>query len=515
MLYPAALFLLLRWGATARTINNTILGTVAVSFTMAVIGNWLFPAGSFFLLPARIWELMLGALIAQVSLPTISLPVRQALCVIGAIFIACGIAGFRFGFSEIAPPPLIACLGTAILIYTNSGMRTVASAFLSSALLVWIGLLSYSLYLWHWPILVLYRYAISKPFGMADAAMVAIATLLASILSWKYVEQPIRTRSLLGKRAGIYLVAASASTGLLVVAIWGVVTKGIPNRLSAHVMQLAQGKADTNPDRSQCIDKEPTNVLTGAFCRLGEAGTPSLMVWGDSQADPWMPVFNDFAREHKISGLIAAHGGCPPLLGVKRPSREPAHKCTEFNNAVFTAIVTNQIKRVVLIGRWSWYIYGVEKDGLEEGPGAIIARTDENDENAGEIDNRKRVFRATLTETVVRLRQVGAQVWVIQEPPTYKVEVPKYLAYSALKGTPATGRLPDEVRQRQAFQASVFAESNLAIIDVFQYLCPSGETYCRIALDGKSLYSDYNHLSVFGARAIAQWAAPVVGKIAE
>jgi peptidoglycan/LPS O-acetylase OafA/YrhL len=103
LLYPVGLFLLLRHGATARTITNTILGAIAISFAIAVIGNWLSPASSFFFFPARIWELMLGALIALAGAPMMSLPARQALCVVGAIFIAFGIAGVRIGLSEVGP----------------------------------------------------------------------------------------------------------------------------------------------------------------------------------------------------------------------------------------------------------------------------------------------------------------------------------------------------------------------------------------------------------------------------
>jgi peptidoglycan/LPS O-acetylase OafA/YrhL len=522
LLYPVGLFLLLRHGATARTITNTILGAIAISFAIAVIGNWLSPASSFFFFPARIWELMLGALIALAGAPMMSLPARQALCVVGAIFIAFGIAGVRIGLSEVVPQPLIACLGTAILIYANDDARTIASAVLSHPILVGIGLLSYSLYLWHWPILVLYRYAvINRPLQPIDTATVAIVTLIISIANWKYIEQPFRKRRLLGDPAGMLLAAASASMGLLGVAVWGVATKGIPSRLPPDAIHLAEGNTDVNPDRSKCMRREPANVLTGAFCRLGALGAPSLMVWGDSQADPWMPVFNDLMIANGTSGLITASAGCPPLLGVKRFGRhlDPSRsRCTEINNAIFAAIAQYRINRVVLIGRWSWYIYGDENGSVEEGPGAIIVRADDNEDNAeiaARTGNRQHVFQAALAETVTRLREVGAQVWLIQEPPTNKVDIPKYLAHAALRGTSAIGRLRDEVRQRQAFQTNVFADNSLAVIDVLQYLCPSDEKYCRIALDGRSIYADWNHFSVFGARTIAKWAAPVFRKMTE
>jgi peptidoglycan/LPS O-acetylase OafA/YrhL len=518
-LYPIGLVVLFRYGVANKTVFNILLGAGALSFAMASVGGVVFPSYAFFTLPARIWELMLGAIVARVActraaIPTIALPWKQALCVVGLICIGLGIVGVPF--PRILPQPLLACIGTAILIHANSSSYTVVKALLSNSTFVWIGVISYSLYLWHWPIIVFYRYYfVGRPLDLYDTALILGITIVAAIVTWSCAEQPIRARRLLNGRRALSAVALGGSVVLILLAAVGLGTGGLPGRLPRSVAQFADGKSDVNPDRGKCILKEPENVLTNNFCRLGidNGAAPSLMVWGDSHADTWMPVFNDLARENGVAGLIAAHGGCPPLLGVKRVVRAHNDKCVEFNNAVFAAVVRYHITRVVLVGRWSWYIYGVEEGGVEEGRGAVIAKIGESEAAAANIDSRKEAFRAGITEAVAQLRKIGAQVWVIDQAPTYKVEVPQFLAYSAWRGMTAKGRLREEVRQRHQFQIDVFNDNELEIIDLPYYMCPPEEAACRLEAGERSLYRDYNHLSVFGAQTIAKWAAPVFKKV--
>jgi hypothetical protein len=356
-------------------------------------------------------------------------------------------------------------VGTAIMIYTNSSATTIPKLALSNKIVVGLGLISYSLYLWHWPTIVFYRYAFREPLGPIDIVIVLGVTGLASVFSWFYIEQPIRTRRVFEGRSAIFSLAFVASGCFVIASVLGIAMRGLPARLAPTIVALADGKTDVNPARDQCIGKEPENVLTDNFCRFGRDTLPALMVWGDSQADPWMPVFQELASQIGAQGIFAAHGGCPPLLGIRRVNQTATHKCMEFNNAVFAKIAKSHINSVVLIGRWSWYVYGVEQGGLEDGPGAIIARADEGNENADQPANRMGVFRTAIAETVRHLSDIGSQIWIIDQPPTYTFDVPKYLAYSAVRGIVPTGRTRADVRERHAFQLDVFHENNVTLID--------------------------------------------------
>jgi hypothetical protein len=450
---------------------------------------------------------MLGALVAQTV--TAAPPFRHGLAALGVTFIVCGIVGVRPISSDVIPQPFLACLGAAVTIYANSGANTFSKTALSNSTLVGIGLISYSLYLWYWPIIVFYRYAVTDSLGAFDIPFILAMTLIASVATWVYVEQPIRSRRLLAGPLPIFSTTIITGICLLAVSALGIATKGLPSRIPLQIVQLANSKDDINPARSKCIDNEPANALSGNFCRLGlNNAVPAFMVWGDSQADPWMPVFQDLAVEARTAGLFAAHAGCPPLLGIKRLNQTPSHRCAEFNEAVFATINRFNLHNVVLIGRWAWYIYGVEKGGQEEGPGAIIVRVDDDDtRRAAEIPRRKQVFWLAVAETTRRLRGLGADIWVIDQPPTYTFQVTKYLAYSAMRRTPLVGRARADVRTEHAFQLNVFRANDLHLVDTTNVLCSPEELFCRMQVDAKSIYSVYNHLSTFGAHAVAKFAA--------
>jgi hypothetical protein len=303
------------------------------------------------------------------------------------------------------------------------------------------------------------------------------------------------------------LAAGIAGVGLLGVSLLGIITHGLPARLPTAVVQYALASDDTNPARHDCIDRQPEDVLSGRFCRFGAVGAPAtIMIWGDSQADPWMPAFDEFARKAGVAGLFAAHGGCPPLLEIRRVNQTPSHKCSEFNEAVFGEIARSRLQKVILIGRWFWYIKGVEHAGMEEGLGAVIALQGETDEGASLSSTRERVFELGLVETARRIAETGAEVWVVEQPPTYAFDVPKYLAYSALRGISAVGRARKEVLEAHQFQRNLFEKQHVKLLDTLQYVCPQIEANCMIEADGKSLYADFTHLSVYGARRVLEWA---------
>ncbi len=504
LIYPALLFAMLRRGFQKAAIVRIITLVTLASFALACAGIRYFPSYTFFMLPSRAWELMLGALTALAAHPP---GFQQVLSILGAILLAAGVTGGHAAATEALPYPLLPCLGTALMIYANSGANTFLKTVLSNPGLVAVGLVSYSLYLWHWPAIVFYRYIIADTLGVADVALILAITIAASVISSIFIEQPIRKKRFL-KSLAILSMAAAAAVCCIAVSIMGIATKGYPGRLPPSVVQLAEGGRDVNPARDKCIGKEPENVLSDNFCRAGKPSIePSFIIWGDSQADAWMPTFNELARQKETAGLFAAHGGCPPLLGIRRVNQIPSHKCTEFNDAVFAKISSFHLRDAILIGRWSWYISGVEKDGVEEGTGALIAEAGTYDEDAAGIATRKRVFRAAVSRTVQRLRDIGTCVWVIDQPPAYQMDVPRYLAYSALHGRAAEGRERAYVQQQHEFQLEVFRENKVDLVDALGFFCPGDSPRCRMSVDGKSLYSDFNHLSAFGTRAFANWAS--------
>jgi peptidoglycan/LPS O-acetylase OafA/YrhL len=177
-------------------------------------------------------------------------------------------------------------LGVVLLILANGHRETLVGQLLSSRVMVGLGLISYSWYLWHWPVFVFSSYASVDEPGALDTAGLILLTLVLGYLSWKFVETPFRERRLLAGRRQILL---AGFCGILVLGLAGQSlrwTDGLPWRLSEQALQYAKGR-EWRPELMACLadDKTPDDKL---FCHYGVADLPTRVVWGDSRhgADP-------------------------------------------------------------------------------------------------------------------------------------------------------------------------------------------------------------------------------------
>ena len=185
----------------------------------------------------RVWELMLGALLAARVLPRIEAQaVREMLALAGVAssLMPCS-ASPRYALPRVAA--LVPCLGAALLIYAGEDDgTTVAAKVLSLWPLVFVGLISYSLYLWHWPLLVFARYWTITPLTVWQSSAIVIASFILAALSWRYIEQPFRRkRSAIPRRI---LVASAATAMGLAVAFGATTFSGWPTRFSPQVLPI-------------------------------------------------------------------------------------------------------------------------------------------------------------------------------------------------------------------------------------------------------------------------------------
>jgi peptidoglycan/LPS O-acetylase OafA/YrhL len=131
----------------------------AASFVLGIWGVAHAPSATFYLLPARAWELMLGALLALGAIPPLAnRAISEALAAIGLLLIGYAVVAFTAEMPFPGPAALIPCAGATLVIYATQGSETWTGKALSWRPVVFVGLISYSLYLWHWPVLVLARY---------------------------------------------------------------------------------------------------------------------------------------------------------------------------------------------------------------------------------------------------------------------------------------------------------------------------------------------------------------------
>jgi peptidoglycan/LPS O-acetylase OafA/YrhL len=227
------LLLLFGWRFGRRSIVATLAAIFIASLTFAHVVSRSTPEPAFFLLPGRIWELAMGALIAFYLADRRHASHPRALAELLAASGLCLIAYAIFTFDELTPFPslyaLIPTVGTALLlVFADSQTRV--GKFLGSRILVGVGLISYSAYLWHQPMFAIFRHHATTEPGKLLMIALTVASLGLAWLSWRFVEQPFRGRTLVEKRSTVFALAGAASMVFVLVGIGGHLSHGFEAR---------------------------------------------------------------------------------------------------------------------------------------------------------------------------------------------------------------------------------------------------------------------------------------------
>lgn len=343
LLFPALLLLSERARKTKLAVAALGLGSLAVS----VIATQTSPAAAFYLLPSRGWELMIGASLA-VGLVSIPERFRSLAGVAGiALLVAAALL-----MSERDPFPgwraLLPTIGAALVI--GAGPATVSGRMLSLAPLVYVGKISYSLYLWHWPVFVFLRHyhaSMDLPLAWSIAGMAASFALAA--LTYVLIERPARDRSVPYRTVLLFSAAAALTIALMCAA--AALRAGLPGRLPDKVVQLAAQRDALAPLSRPC-NRVPFE-LAHKHCRIGAPGRPTVMVWGDSHA---ATISEAAAMATGQPGVVVAQGGCAPTGGWTNPrlrGRDPAMCRRQNQQALSFAREDAAIRTVILSAYWN------------------------------------------------------------------------------------------------------------------------------------------------------------------
>lgn len=370
LFFPLLLIFLTRRGE--RVLRFTLLILWVLSLVIAMVEVNLSPSAAFFLLPSRIWELSTGAILALDFLPRLrSARVREVTAAVGLfmVIVPCLAYTDRTPFPGIAA--LVPCIGTAFVLQAGREGDNAIARFLSKRLIVGLGLISYSLYLYHYPfILFAKELAGTERLSMPWAFSVILFSAVVSILSWRFVEQPFRSARHVGRRA--LFVSAGAGTAIVAIAAAGSISaSGFPGRLTPKEISIAAAQGDRDARFQECI-KLPLKLVFGdSRCKLGKASQlgESFVVLGDSHAAAIASAIDPLATQGAFGGTLVAFGSCPPLLGLPMTHLlEPAQgECIQRVHQEIEAIDRDaRINRVILIAYWPEYklAYGAQAESL-------------------------------------------------------------------------------------------------------------------------------------------------------
>jgi peptidoglycan/LPS O-acetylase OafA/YrhL len=460
VLFP--LFLLLA-KKHARRVIVPVAVLAAISF---VADAWLVnrsPAVAFYWAPFRAWELLLGACLALVRLP----PARSWQAALGLVMIAVAVLGFGGTTPFPGLAALLPCAGAALLLHAGA---TPAGAVLRTRAAVFVGRISFSLYLWHWPVIVYYRYLLGEP-GVAAVCALLLATFVLAALTFRFVEEPVRTRKAL---AAISWPAIAAA--LVGVAVGVVAMSGLPARFAPAVAAAEAASLDMQADAPHCDNRSVQQVTAGHLCTIGDASQqPRWLLWGDSHGFALSPAFDAALKRIGQSAMLATHDGCIPLLHVRRAGHY--QECEAFSAAVSQLTASRDLK-VILVGYWSGY--EDVSDGLPGSSQEVVARG---------------LQRSTFAVVVDAL-------------PGAPASVPRMLAQQLAYGRAAapTFSLEEYLRRNAVYLSAVEGRPRLSL---WRDLCAGGT--CVIERNGRPLYMDGNHVAL----SAVDFAVPAVTKALE
>jgi peptidoglycan/LPS O-acetylase OafA/YrhL len=460
-----------------RSMTGTKLVLIAiavVSFALSVFLMFKAPSANFYSLPTRAWELMIGALVALYAFPALTPhAIRESLSLLGAIMIAIGL----FAYDSTTPfPGLTAALptgGAALLIMTGAHSSTFASRLLSAGPMVAIGLISYSLYLAHWPVIVLTRYLLLREPSYAEMAGIIVASFALAIFSWRYIERPfrkhapnLRARTLIAGAATLLGISAIASAGAMVAG-------GAAKPTVGTTVASAAGK-DLSWRIGTCflLANTPLSKWNLEACRRTSGANETAILWGDSFAAHYIPgLVSSAPLGRDIVQYTAA--GCPPILSYQSFALP---NCTTFNAGIFDLIKRTNAKAVIMSARWDL----VRGRGLDD-----------------------------VKATVEALTKAGVETYVIGPSPIFAFN-PVYLA-SRKAGVEESGSARWYVNPEvEVARARLNGVQGLRAIDPLAILCEGHE--CDYMHGGSLMFGDYGHFSPFGSQLAVNRYFPGIGR---
>ena len=484
-----------------------------ISFVISVWGVNHQPSATFYLAPTRAWELLLGSLLALGLFPSIGdRIVREALSVLGLGLIAWSV----FAYSSKTPFPglsaLVPCVGAALVMHTGASGPTVVAKLLSARAIVFTGLISYSLYLWHWPLIVFAKYYWIRDLTTAKSLAVIAVSVLASVLSWRFIEKPFRKKNGVFRRSALFAGAGTVMAGSIAFGFAAQLSNGWPQRLPPDVAELSMAAFDKNSRITRCNGLRKGKSAVSPLCLLGKPdAVPSFLLWGDSQAGAMMPAIDAAAAASSQSGYYASLGGCAPLLGTSRADPTGSPVCLPFNNTVLDFLRNNRnVGKVILVGRWSEN-FEIERYVSNDSPLILV------DEIAPEPgDNNNSVFKRAFERTIRALAERSLEVVILTQTPDLDFNAPDRLGRERyFDGTVKSDRFDAQFFHNRQTKVVTLLELlqkkySFALVPLHPAVCDEHD--CYVVRGSDVLYSDFTHLTKKGAQLTLPIVAPIFSK---
>ena len=457
VVWPIFILALSRYGK--RAILNGVAIVTALSLLLSVYLTQVAPIWAFYSLPTRAWELGVGALL--LFIPDKYLRNRYFPW-IGALGLA--IATLRFDESTAFPGinALLPVVATAILIGTIPIWPRFFNDLSNNRLMQWLGAISYPLYLWHWPALVLPSSALGRPLRIRERIFCIILTIVLAHLTSKFVEQPLRHRKFSAQK--IYgFFAATTVVSLLAGAVIASTASSVINvKGTNYSFDLKQVVAKPAVYGDGCHVNY--GEIESSDCTYGEIGSPlKIVLYGDSHAAQWFPTLEKLAREKGFELTSLTKSACSSVDSPR--SDQGAYK-----NAECEKWRENSIKRIQKMK-----------------PDAVIVSSFQYFTEPGGYSSRAQWWNEGQRRLLADLQGSSANLIYISDTPHPLRDIPNCLASKSFESCNTTEKTPN------------------LIINGFKKINPTPwvcTDICPAIKDGYVVYRDGSHISVAAALAL-------------
>jgi peptidoglycan/LPS O-acetylase OafA/YrhL len=470
---PILMYFVMRRGGRRSMLDVAIAITV-ISFGIAALALALNKsAPAFYLLPMRAWELGIGSILALLPVhPSAKPRYRAAAAWTGAALVA----GALVGLNPFAPIPeaSFVCAGTAMLIWAGADENPLRRL-LACPPMVALGLISYSLYLWHWPIHVLARYALIRDPSSVEGVPLLMLSLGLAAASWRYVERPFRMRAMPFRRvlrvSGIGIAALGGVAGATILL------NGLPGRFSPQAAEYNR-VAGTNYN---CQIRDYLSFGSFYACPVNlpdrNPASADLVILGNSHAQMYVPALEPELRRRNLHGLLVPANGCVPVTAFNLSA-----PCLDVAARNLDAVAALPRVRVVILA----FAWASLDQPMVDPSGSAIGRVGWPARQSG------------LEETIRRLQNAGKKVILVGPIPLPGYDVARVVSREiAFRGGPRSplGQPRSDFDRRFGRVEAWLDRLPPGVIAIRPSVRFCDRLQCRFLIDGRPAYSDDNHLS--------------------
>jgi peptidoglycan/LPS O-acetylase OafA/YrhL len=482
MLLPPLLLTLRR--ITPAKIKPALLFISICSFLLSAAMVVRFPEATFYLLPTRAWELLVGSMVGldMVRCPDRSY-VRGSVGLLGAALIALAAVWYDTAMPFPGAAALLPCLGAAMVIAAGGSGRTPTDILLSMRPMVWIGLVSYSLYLWHVPIIVFIKCMTLITFGkvlplilpflsvpqaitLERDIVVIVLSFVFAFLSWRFVEQPFRHGRWRPTRSGLFEIAGIGSIVLATMGLCVVVKQGLPGRFAPRVVRIASQTEASEYRRGTCFVSGNEMRYDKKGCLADRKDRENWLLIGDSHAA--MLAAGLAAVDPTINLMQTTATGCKP---VDDRRMDDSRGCFEIMRYVYEDYLRRHRPDMVILAA-NWQVYDLDR----------------------------------LTSSIEYLKSISQKILVVGPIMQYDTPLPRLLATSvssrdlSLVAAHRIRSYDDLDRVMKTMATNTWGVNYISYRDL---LCPKGICLEWAAPD-VPLQSDTSHLTDLGSVLVAQ-----------